>query len=210
VLAFAFTFHWSQVVIGLYYYYFTGRTPIGMTALLYADMVVIGLVCVGLFVVGIRIGDAAVSRWVRPRPTREMAISWTNLLVVYFSILAFRTALRDFAWENPGLAQGILALTYIRFALFYLILRRLVTAHRYMLGGAFALVEVALGLTGFFAEFREPLFIAAVVLAEQFEYRRFAHWAALAILGSAAIVIGVMWIGIRTPLREDAGACETG
>jgi hypothetical protein len=203
VLAFAFTFHWSQVVIGLYYYVATGRTPIGMTALLYADMVTIGLVCVALFVVGIRLGDAAASRLIEPRPSRAMSISWTNLLIVYFSILAFRTALRDFAWENPQLAQGILALTYIRFALFYLILRRLVTAQRYMLAGGFALIEVALGLTGFFAEFREPLFIAAVVLAEQFEYRRVAHWVALGVVGSAAILIGVLWIGIRSPLRED-------
>ena len=204
VLAFAFTFHWSQVVIGIYYHLVTGRTPIGMTALLYSEMVTIGLVCVTLFVAGIRLGDAAVSRMIAPRPTREMSLSWGTLLVAYFSILTFRTALRDFAWENPQLAQGILALTYIRFALFYLILRRLVIARRYAMAAGFALVEVALGMTGFFAEFREPLFIAAVVLAEQFEYRRVAHWAALAVVGSAAILIGVLWIGIRSPLRQDA------
>jgi hypothetical protein len=204
VLAFAFTFHWTQVVIGLYYFAATGRAPLGMTADRYEEMVAIGLGCVALFVVGIRAGDALVSRKLRERPAREISISWANLLIFYFSILAFRTALHDFAWENPQLAQGILALTYIRFALFYLILRRLVIAQRYGMAAGFAAVEVALGLTGFFAEFREPIFIAAVVLAEQFEYRRVAHWLALGTIGSAAMLIGVLWIGIRSPLREDA------
>jgi hypothetical protein len=203
VLAFAFTFHWSQVVIGLYYHAVTGREPLGMTAERYEDMTAIGLACVALFVLGIRVGDALVSRRMQERPSRETSISWSNLLIVYFSILTFRTALRDFAWENPQLAQGILALTYIRFALFYLILRRLVSARRYGMAAGFAAVEIALGLTGFFAEFREPIFIAAVVLAEQFEYRRFAHWAALGVTGTAALLIGVLWIGIRSPLRED-------
>jgi hypothetical protein len=91
----------------------------------------------------------------------------------------------------------------VRLALFYLILRRLVAAQRYQLAAGFAVAEVALGLTGFFAEFREPIFIAAVVLAEQFDYRRVQHWMALTAVGSAALLVGVLWIGIRSPLRQD-------
>jgi hypothetical protein len=203
VLAFAFTFHWAQVVIGLFYFAATGRKPLGMLAERYGDMVLIGLGCVVIFMVGMKLGDWLVARKMPILPMRETSLSWGFLLIFYFSIFAFRGALRDFAWENPGLAQGILALTYIRFALFYLILRRLVQFERYGLAAGFVVVEVALGLTGFFAEFREPVFIAAVVLAEQFDYRRTAHWAALTIVGTAAVFIGIMWIGIRTTQREN-------
>jgi hypothetical protein len=203
VLAFAFTFHWGQIVIGLFYYAATGREPLGMRAPLYGQMVGIGLVCVLTFIVGILIGDYFVSQKLKPRPMQETSVGWSTLLVAYVAILVFRTSLRELAWSNQGLAQGMLAITYIRFALFYLILRRLVKAERYPLAAAFAVVEVALGMTGFFAEFREPLFIAAVVLAEQFDYRRAQHWVSFALVAAVAVFTGVLWIGIRGTVREN-------
>jgi hypothetical protein len=174
-----------------------------MTAPLYGEMVGIGLVCVLTFIVGILIGDYVVSRKMKRQPMRETSLAWSTLLVVYIGILVFRTSLRDFAWSNPALAQGILAITYIRFALFYLILRRLVRAERYATAAGFAIVEVALGMTGFFAEFKEPLFIAAVVLAEQFDYRRTRHWLSFAVLAFAAMCTGVLWMGIRGTVRQN-------
>jgi hypothetical protein len=202
VLVFALTFHWGQVAIGLFYYALTGREPLGMLAPRYADMVLIGLGCVLTFVAGIRLGDLLVRRKLKPQPPLETSLGWGSLLVFYVAILAFRGSLRDFAWEIPQLAQGILAITYIRFALFYLILRRLVKAEKYAMAAGFAIVEVALGMTGFFAEFREPLFIAAVVLAEQFDYRRTRHWLAFAVVAMVAMFAGVLWIGIRGTVRE--------
>jgi hypothetical protein len=205
VLAFAMTYHWAQNVIGLYYYWLTGRKPLGMEAALYPQMVVIGLVCICLFVAGLVGGDAIASRTLRPRPTREVALGWGNLLLFYFALLVFRGALRDYAWTiNAGLTQGVLAITYIRFALFYLILRRLVYMRRWFQATGFVALELTLGLTGFFAEFREPLFIAVVVIAEQFDHRRAVHWLALTAVGAVMLLTGVLWIGIRSPLRADA------
>ena len=63
VLAFAFSYHWGQVVIGLFYFALTGREPMALSAERYVDMVAIGLVCVLTFVGGIRLGDYLVSRW---------------------------------------------------------------------------------------------------------------------------------------------------
>ena len=203
VLAFALTYQWGQNVVGLFYYAITGRKPLAMQAPMYGDMVVIGLVCIVMLVTGIVAGDAIVARRMAPRPTREIALSWTNLFVFYFVLLAFRGALRDYAWNlSAGLTQGVLAITYVRFALFYLILRRLVYLRRWSFAAAFVMLELALGLIGYFAEFREPLFIAVVVMAEQFDYRRATHWASFAIVGTAMLLTGVLWIGIRSPLRE--------
>src|SRR5204862_5621219 len=83
VLAFAFTFHWSQVVIGLFYYAATGREPLGMQATLYGEMVGIGLVCVLTFIAGILIGDYLVGRKMKPQPMRETSLAWGTLLVAY-------------------------------------------------------------------------------------------------------------------------------
>src|SRR5215831_7894140 len=203
VLAFAMTYHWAQNVVGLYYYAMTGRKPLAMQAAMYGEMVIIGLVCVALIVAGLVAGDAIVARHMRERPTREVALSWTNLFVFYFALLTFRGALRDYAWNlSPGLTQGVLAITYVRFALFYLILRRLVYLRRWAYAAGFVALELALGMIGFFAEFREPLFIAGVVVAEQFDYRRAVHWVAFAVVGAVMLFTGVLWIGIRSPLRS--------
>jgi hypothetical protein len=210
VLAFAMTYHWGQNVVGLFYYWMTGRRPLGMQADLYPQMVVISLVCICLIVAGIVAGDAIVARSMRPRPTREIALSWTNLLVFYFALLAFRGSLRDYAWNiSAGLTQGVLAITYVRFALFYLILRRLVFLRRWGYAAAFVALELMLGMIGFFAEFREPLFIAVVVVAEQFDHRRVSHWLSVATVGCVMLLTGVLWIGIRSPLREYADQLST-
>jgi hypothetical protein len=210
VLAFAMTYHWGQNVVGLFYYSLTGRRPLGMHAELYSQMVIISLVCVCLIVAGIVMGDAAMARMVKPRPTREIALSWSSLLVFYFALLVFRGTLRDYAWNiSAGLTQGVLALTYIRFALFYLILRRLVYLRRWGYASGFVLLELALGMIGYFAEFREPLFIAVVVVAEQFDYRRASHWLSLATVGVVMLLTGVLWIGIRSPLREHSDQLAT-
>jgi hypothetical protein len=205
VLAFAMTYQWAMNVIGLFYFWLTGRRPLGMQAAAYEEMVVISLACVCVLVAGLVIGNTIVERRMEQRPRREIALSWTTLLIAYLAVLAFRGALRDYAWSiNPGLTQGVLAITYIRYALFYLILRRLVYLQRWTLSAAFVTLELALGLTGFFAEFREPLFIAVVVVAEQFDYRRASHWLSFVVIGAVMGLVGVLWIGIRSPMRSDA------
>jgi hypothetical protein len=209
VLAFAFTFHWSQTIIGVYYFLLTGREPLAMHAEMYAQMTLISLACVVVFVVGLVIGERLINHRMPPRQMREISLAWSNLLIFYFALLIFRGALREFAWNSsPGLTQGIIALTYVRFALFYLILRRLVIAQRFRYAFAFVAVELTLGMTGFFAEFKEPMFIAVLVLVEQFDYRRSKHWAALALITMVMGVAGVLWIGIRATQRETAQARE--
>ena len=60
----------GQNVIGLFYYWLTGRRPLGMEAELYGPMVIISLICVCLLVAGIVAGDALVARTMKPRLTR--------------------------------------------------------------------------------------------------------------------------------------------
>src|SRR5712692_2420532 len=66
VLAFAMTYHWSQNVIGLFYYWLTGRRPLGMQADLYVQMVALSLICVCLLVAGLAAGDMMAARAMKP------------------------------------------------------------------------------------------------------------------------------------------------
>jgi hypothetical protein len=62
---------------------------------------------------------------------------------------------------------------------------------------------VALGLTGFFAGFREPLILAAIALSEIFDRRRAAHWATAAAVTSLIVLVGAFWSGVRGEYRQD-------
>src|SRR4029077_9965688 len=63
--------------------------------------------------------------------------------------------------------------------------------------------ETALGFTGYFAGFREPMMMAAVALGGGLDRRRGRHWTMLGLLGAAMIVTGVLWMGIRMEYRRD-------
>jgi hypothetical protein len=108
------------------------------------------------------------------------------------------------AWEVPSLTQGILALTYARFALLFLIFRRL-SQPRLRIGWISLVLagEVVLGFTGYFAGFREPMMMAAMAVSGAFDRRRVKHWVVLGALGVAMLLSGVIWMGIRTEYRRD-------
>jgi hypothetical protein len=95
-------------------------------------------------------------------------------------------------------------LTYIRFALLFLIFRRLSQPRIRLSWIALLLAgEIALGFTGYFAGFREPMMMAAMVLTGAFDRRRVTHWVVLGALGIAMLFTGVIWMGIRSEYRRD-------
>jgi hypothetical protein len=71
----------------------------------------------------------------------------------------------------------------------------------WFLGILFA--ELVLGFSGYFASFREPLVLAALALIECFESKRPAHWMRLSGLAAATVLLGVLWLGVRTTYRSE-------
>jgi hypothetical protein len=63
-------------------------------------------------------------------------------------------------------------------------------------------VEVVMGITGFYAGFREPLIMAALAFLEVFDKKNVRHWVSLAALGVTMAAIGIIWIGVRVPYRQ--------
>jgi len=205
VLMLAFGFQWIQVSIGLFYTGLTGRPLITSLESNYQPMVMLGLGCILAMAVGIRLGIAAVRRRPEPRGERPQTImSWTTLLVVYLASAALEPYLMTVAQTHPIWRQALVTITVARLGVLFLIARRLtVPVLRWRPLLLVIAFEVARGFTGFYAGFREPLVLCAIVLLEVFDRRRAAHWAALTAMVVVMGLASVMWMGVRTTYRAE-------
>jgi hypothetical protein len=204
VLAMAVTFQWIQVTAGLYYYGLTGRALPAIVHSDYRPMVLIGLGCVVALALGLAFGSRVGFRiWgVIRRP--ERAFLWPGLLAMHVGCLFLTGTVQELAWRLPGLTQGVLALTYVRYAILFIMFWRL--THPRVRFGWMALLlaqEVALGFTGYFAGFREPLMMAAVALLSVFDRRKWRHWVVLGALIAIMALSGLIWMSIRVDYRSD-------
>jgi hypothetical protein len=205
VMAMALSFQWMQVTLGIYYFGLTGRQVEAMYASDYRPMVLIGLGCVAALLLGLaaglRLADAKLKRKARGP---NFAFSWHGLFIGYVASIFLNALLVEAAWHVPLFTQGILAVGYLRLGLLYLIFRRLTQPNmRWSWFLGILLMELVLGFTGFFAGFREPLVLATLALIECFDRRLPSHWMRLAALASAMVVLGVVWIGIRSTYRNE-------
>lgn len=203
-LALAMTTQWLQVTLGIYYRGLTGRSVSAFDRSEWEPMVLIALGALVAMSAGLSIGARFISKRFPARADAPVEVATFNtLLVVYAASVAATGVVQQLAWQFPLLTQGILALTSIRFALYYLVLRRLLFPElRWHLASAVIALEVGLGFTGFFAGFKEPLLLAGLALLEHFNPRRREHWVfgagVLATLGLAV----TMWMGVRAEFRS--------
>jgi hypothetical protein len=203
VLALAMTTQWTQVTIGVFYAGLTGRPMVTIERSEYQPMVLMGLASVVALTVGLAAGRTWVWRPDAGRRPAELA-SWNQLFGAYLVAVVTRGVLQQVAWSYPTLTQAILAFGFIHLALLFLVLRRLVapTLESRWIAGLLAF-EVALGFTGYFSDFKEPLLLGVLALLETFDSRRLQHWglgaACAAVLGLAC----VMWLAVRAEYRQD-------
>ena len=205
VLALAFTFQWAQVTSGIYYYAVTGRRLDTMDLSDYRPMVLVGLGCLVAVLLGLKLG-----LWLaRPRApgaaaAPQFALSFRALLIAYVVNIAVSGPIQEAAWHFPALAQGILALTFARLGLLFLIFRRLCQPRvRLVWIGVLLAGEIAIGFTGYYAGFREPMMMAAVALLETFDRRRLKHWLVVGVLVAVMGSTGVLWLAVRGDYRHD-------
>ncbi|MGE3277953.1 MAG: hypothetical protein AB7O67_22790 [Vicinamibacterales bacterium] len=209
VLALALTFQWTQVTVGLYYSWLTGRPMETMVLSDYVTMIWIGLACVVVLTLGVATGRRIFPAQYDQLPHAELGASWLLLAATYGGLTLAEGPLNRLAWDNPGLTQGILALSLIRLGALYLMMRRCARPEiRWVPLMSLLGLEVVLGLTGYFAGFREPLYLAAAVLLESIDRRRVKHWFALGAIVIMATTTSVLWIGIRDVYRSEFQAGE--
>jgi hypothetical protein len=209
VLFAAFAFQWLQVCSGFFYTLVTGRALEATLAGDYRRMMYLGLVSIVALAVGIRLGYEYLARRTTLRPIDEPVVSTTSLWLVYAGSLGATATLQTLAWQYPMLTQPILALTFARLAILYLLLRRLVAPEFNVVALAGVVVlEIVLGLTSYFAGFREPLVLATLAVLEVFDRRKAAHWATAGVLFVSASLLGLLWLGVRVEYRRDFADIE--
>jgi hypothetical protein len=207
VLFLAFLFQWTQVTVGLFYFGILGREVPTIYLSDYRTMVLIGLGCVLAIAVGVRAGVGWVRRSQRGMSEEDEPIdlfTWSTLVGAYVVAVVCEGTLVQFSGDYPSLRQIFITFTVARMGLLFLIMRRLCyPVFRWVPFTALLAIEVALGFTGFFAGFREPLVLAVMALLEIFNHRRASHLVSLAGLLVVMVGASVMWMGVRATYRRD-------
>ena len=204
VLPVAFAFHWLQTSIGLMYLAFAGRAVPTVELSDYRPMVLVGLGCCLALAAGIRLG-LSLRHKPDPREARPGFAFGIGLLVtLYLGTIAVQGSLAALAPDYPSLRQIIVTFDTARLGILFLILRRLCSpTPRWGLLVLVVSGEIVLGITGFFAGFREPVVLAVLAVLEIFELRNTKHWLAIGVGGVAAVFLGLLWMSIRVEYRKE-------
>lgn len=203
VLPLAVTLQWLAVVIGVFYVEITGRPLQGTLNSDYRPMVVLGLVAVSALVAGLALGLWLIRRLKPVQGVRpEYTFTFKTLAFTYVVWTGVAGTVNRLAWDVPSITQAIIAITYLRLGVLYLVLRRFVLAGRWNVVGVILAFEIVMGISGFYAGFREPLIMAALVLLEIFDRRSVKQWALAIALGCAMATLGVIWMSVRTEYRQ--------
>jgi hypothetical protein len=203
VLPIALAFHWMQGNVGLIYLGLTGRQ---LTAVYDSDwrpMVMIALGCCLALATGIRLGLLVKPAPDPTKPRPGFAFSFGLLVTVYVITVFLEGTLTTIAPDYPSLRQIITTFDSARLGVLFLILRRLCAPPpRFGILALVVAIEIVLGITGFFAGFREPIVLAVLAVLEIFDRRNGQHWMALAVASVAICALGVLWMGIRSDYRR--------
>jgi len=204
VLPIAISFHWMQGNLGLIYYGLTGRQVMAIYDSDWRPMVMIALGCCLSLAAGIRLGFFARKAPDPNVPRPGFAFSFGLLIAVYVGTVFMEGTLSAVAPDYPSLRQIITTFDSARLGVLFLILRRLCAPpSRFGLVALVVAIEIVLGITGFFAGFREPIVLAILAVLEVFDRRNARHWMALTVASVVICALGVLWMGIRTDYRRE-------
>ena len=204
VVPMALTFQWVQSTLGLFYLDFFGRSVDAIDRSDYRPMVMIALGCCLALAIGVFLGMRLLKPPAPDEHRPEFAFPFKALVVIYIVTIVLEGGLNTVVRDFPSLRQIVINFDQGRLAILYLLLRRFYRpVPRWGLIAGVVGFEVALGITGFFAGFREPLVLAALGMLEVFDRRNVRHWAAAAVVGITMVGFGLMWMGIRSEYRRD-------
>jgi hypothetical protein len=204
VVPMALTFQWVQSTLGLFYLGFFGRSVDAIDRSDYRPMVMIGLGCCLALAIGVFVGRRLLKSHSPFENRPEFAFSFKLVVITYVVTILLEGGLNTVVRDFPSLRQIVVNFDQGRLAILYLLLRRFYRpVPRWGLIAGVVGFEVVLGITGFFAGFREPLVLAGLGMLEVFDRRNMRHWAAAALVGTAAVGFGLVWMGIRSEYRRD-------
>jgi hypothetical protein len=205
VLALALTYQWMQVTIGLFYSTLTGEELEAMYETDWQRMMLIGLAWVTGLAVAMFYGIVLTRRRITPSPDAPVrAVSAKVLYIAYGASLLLTGVVQELAWKYPMFTQAILAITFTHLGLLFVLTRRFTRPQfQWQRLALLMAIEVAVGFTGYFAGFREPIVMGGIAILEVFDRRDMRHWAFAGVL---AIVLGLsslVWMSVRGQIRQE-------
>jgi hypothetical protein len=204
VLQAAYAFHWLQTSLGLFYVGFTGREVPAIYQSDYRPMVLIAFGCCLAIAIGVRIGLMLIAPPPEDEDRPDFAVSIKLLAIIYVSTVMFESGLTAVAADYPTIRQIIVTMDTARLGVLFLIFRHLFyPVTRWSLIAAVLGLEVGLGITGFFAGFREPIVLAGLAMVEFFDRHNSRHWIAAAGAAVIAVMLGLLWMGVRVDYRRE-------
>jgi hypothetical protein len=202
VLAIAFTYQWLQISSAPLYLGFTGRAITDMLRCDYPPMVLLGYAGICVLAIGLHLGrGAGLGRW-DGAPLDER----TRLMLIagYFVTTLSSGITVRLAGQNPSLNQVVLSLSFVRMGVLLLLFRSLVKpTFRAQWIALLLVIETAIGLTGFFSDWRDGIVLLAVAMVEVFDRKNLVHWVSVTLLAVAGLMLSVMWTGIKEQYRQD-------
>jgi hypothetical protein len=203
-LPLALTFHWTQTSLGVFYNGLTGREVPAIYSSDYRPMVVLALGCCLALAAGIRVGLLTRKAPDPNVPRPGFAFGYGLLVTCYVGSIFVEGSLLQIAPYYPTFRQIITTLDTARLGVLFLLLRRLCSpTPRWSLIATVVGIEVVLGMTGFFAGFREPIVLAALAVMEVFNRKNRQHWVAVSVATVGALLLGLIWMGIRVQYRRE-------
>jgi hypothetical protein len=168
-------------------------------------MMLIGLGWVTCLAVAMFAAIVFTRRRLMPPPDAPVrAVSTKILYVAYAASLLLTGVIQELAWKYPMFTQAILAITFTHLGLLFVLTRRFTRPQfRWDKLALLMGIEVAVGFTGYFAGFREPIVMGAIAVLEVFDRRDMRHWAFAVVLAAVLATSSLIWMSVRGQLRQE-------
>ncbi len=124
-------------------------------------------------------------------------------LAGYLSCFSIAVLAQRFAWDIPALTQVIYALITLKWCALFILAYCIVEQQKgYLFLGLIAVVEVAIGLLGFFAGFKSVFFVLFVVALTSPFALRGRRLTVTLLLAITLFCMGTVWSAIKSEYRE--------
>ena len=205
VLALALTYQWMQVTIGIFYSVLTGEELEAMYQTDWQRMMLIGLGWITCLAVAMSYAIVLTRRRITPPPDAPVrAVSGKVLYISYVASLLLTGVIQELAWNYPMFTQAILAITFTHLGLLFVLTRRFTRPHfEWEKLALLMAIEIAVGFTGYFAGFREPIVMGGIAILEVFDRRDIRHWMFAGVLAVVLGVSSLVWMSVRGQLRQE-------
>jgi len=153
---------------------------------------------------GMRVGERIGRTLFRDRPVsaRLGQLSVKNVVLGYTVTSIVLSFIGRFAYEVPGLFQGFIGLSFLKFAFIFVIAMIVIETRRgYAWLIAILLLEIASGMIGFFSSYKEAIYIMLIAVASSRRRLGGRDWMIAAGAAVCVVWISLIWSVIKQEVR---------